>query len=413
MSEPVVGTFDVLAASVRADTGDLRSYLDVVAGKLSDALPGSVRVEREGGLFARERRVRRVNLQLAGRTYELAWTGADLVASIGGRVLPLADWAEDLGNQLSQHARNEARAKDAMSGLLEGRLPVQSLTRPAGPGILARHPAQRFALDSTIDVGPGDSAVLVVGGEVGEPLGAGTHTISDALPAAAPVDPGSDEVTGTLYFASTAERPNQRFGGSVDKVLDPQTGLAVGLRVFGEYSLKVSDPAALVRTLGSQADVSDQRITDFLRDIVLKVLRKDLAAHVTEQGWPVLGLAAHADELEQAALERLRGPSAEFGLAVVRFGNFTVSMKEEDEALVTERHAHPLATSGPPANRLDPAAQATRTCAACGATNLAAARFCSNCGRPLANRCAGCGTENAPGARFCNQCGAALPGGAS
>jgi membrane protease subunit (stomatin/prohibitin family) len=403
MTDPTVGSFDLLAASIRADTSDLRTYLDVVAAKLAGALPGSVRVEREGGLFARDHRVRRVTLQLAEVSYQLEWTGHGLVARVGPHEVSLDDWAENLGAQLSQRARTDARSRTAMDSLVSGRLPAQELMRPTGSGILARHSAQRFSPDSTVEVGVGDSAVLVVGSDVLDALGPGTHRVGDAVPTGATQDQATGEVEGALFFVSTADRPNQRFGGAIDKVLDPQTQLAVGLRVFGEYVMRVSDPAALVRAMGSQPDVSDDRIADVLRDVVLKVLRADLAAHISAQGWPVLGLAAHMGELEAAALERLREPASAFGLAVVRFGNFTVTMKEEDEALVTQYHARQATSPATPA----PPAPAV-TCASCGTANPAGARFCSNCGKPLALRCGSCGTENAAGSRFCSQCGSPL-----
>ena len=92
--------FDLLASSIRSDSGDLRTYLDVVAGKLADSLPGSVRVEREGGLFARQHRVNRVTLSLDGRAYALAWTGTDLQATIDGGPVPVDRWALALGRHL-------------------------------------------------------------------------------------------------------------------------------------------------------------------------------------------------------------------------------------------------------------------------------------------------------------------------
>lgn len=409
---PAVGALDLLAASIRADSTDLRTYLDVVGNKLAEALPGSVVVDREGGIFTRDRRVRRVTLRLDARAYRLEWTGAGLVASLDDQAVTLDRWAETLARHLSEHARVESQARSAMDGLLAGRLPTQLLTRPAADSIVARHSEDRFSLESEIEVGAGDSAVLLVGAEVVGPLGPGRHRLAGVLPAGSlPADPALDptmaEVTGALYFVSTLERPNQRFGGPVDKVLDPQTGLAIGLRVFGEYVMRVADPAVLVRRLGAaQTELTDELLTDTLRDVVLKVLRAGLAAHITAQAWPVLGLAAHSDELEAEALERLREPTAAFGLEVTRFGNFTVSMKEEDEALLTQHHARLAeAAASPGGPRL--------ACPSCGAQNTSGARFCSSCGAALAPRCAGCGAENGPGSRFCSQCGRSLAPGSS
>jgi len=44
-------------------------------------------------------------------------------------------------------------------------------------------------------------------------------------------------------------------------------------------------------------------------------------------------------------------------------------------------------------------------CSACQHANEDDARFCEQCGQPLAMRCPACGTPAKPGARFCRQCG--------
>jgi hypothetical protein len=49
-----------------------------------------------------------------------------------------------------------------------------------------------------------------------------------------------------LYFVGTREFVSLPFGGPIDNIEDPETGLAVGLRVFGEDALSISDPAALI-----------------------------------------------------------------------------------------------------------------------------------------------------------------------
>jgi class 3 adenylate cyclase len=51
-------------------------------------------------------------------------------------------------------------------------------------------------------------------------------------------------------------------------------------------------------------------------------------------------------------------------------------------------------------------------CPNCGFANQSGAKFCANCGRPVASRCPECGADVAPGARFCSNCGIPLAGGA-
>src|SRR6202165_267449 len=74
-----------------------------------------------------------------------------------------------------------------------------------------------------------------------------------------------------IYFISTREFPNLPFGGSIDNVVDPETGIAVGLRVFGEYSLKIVEPQSLILTLvGTQNLQTNDDITDWMREQLLK-----------------------------------------------------------------------------------------------------------------------------------------------
>src|SRR5467141_719790 len=62
-----------------------------------------------------------------------------------------------------------------------------------------------------------------------------------------------------LYFISTREFPNLPFGGAIDNVVDPQTNFGVGLRVFGEYSLKVVEPQSLIVNLVGTQNLSTNR----------------------------------------------------------------------------------------------------------------------------------------------------------
>ena len=48
------------------------------------------------------------------------------------------------------------------------------------------------------------------------------------------------------------------------------------------------------------------------------------------------------------------------------------------------------------------------TCSNCSHDNLGDAKFCQNCGQPLARACTNCGTQNEADAKFCRNCGKAL-----
>src|SRR5712692_5182191 len=68
---------------------------------------------------------------------------------------------------------------------------------------------------------------------------------------------GGNAYRAELFFVGTREYTGNTFGGRIDDVQDPQTGMIVTLRVFGDYSLQVKDATALITNLTGTVDVTD------------------------------------------------------------------------------------------------------------------------------------------------------------
>jgi membrane protease subunit (stomatin/prohibitin family) len=181
-----------------------------------------------------------------------------------------------------------------------------------------------------------EMAMFVNTGQVVQTLGPGRHQIdANELPGLGAV---IDAVTGgnayraELYFVGTREYTGFKFGGRVDDVQDPRTGLVVTLRVFGDYALRVADPVRLVTNLTSTVDVTDnERISGWVSDQLLKVLRTHVTTQIIRNGWPILGLMAYSAEIEQATVDAANGQLAAYGVMLTRMGNFDVNLSPEDE----------------------------------------------------------------------------------
>jgi len=314
-------------------------------------------------------------------------------------------------------------------------------------------------------------AMFVNTGQVVQTMGPGRHSIdADELPGlGALIDfaTGGNAYRAELYFVGTREYTGFRFGGRVDDVQDPRTGLVVTLRVFGDYALRVIDPARLITNLTATVDVTDnERIAGWVSEQLLKVLRTNVTTQVVANGWPILGLSVHSPEIEQAAITSSNGQLEAYGIALTRMGNFDINLAEEDAkqlkqlakdtsysqlaggfqqyaagemalgagqgmaqgggatdgaflaagfalpgmmagAMQQQQQQRP-APQAPPAQAPAPATAAGPACASCSTPNPAGAKFCMGCGQQLAPavlHCSECGTELPAGARFCAQCG--------
>ena len=181
-----------------------------------------------------------------------------------------------------------------------------------------------------------EMAMFVNTGQVVQTLGPGRHQIdANELPGlGAIIDhvSGGNAYRAELYFVGTREYTSFKFGGRVDDVQDPRTGLVVTLRVFGDYALRVADPVRLVTNLTATVDVTDNdRIAGWVSDQLLKVLRTHVTTQIIRNGWPILGLMAYSAEIEQNTIEAGNGQLAAYGVQLTRMGNFDINLSPEDE----------------------------------------------------------------------------------
>ncbi len=122
--------FDLVAAGLRADGGDLRISIEALAAKLAQALPGRTTVKRRGGgLLGRgERRVCELHVDLGECSYALTVDGdrvdSQRVREVGGVVikreqLDPEEWVGALTQELRSEAQRSAQARDALASLLD------------------------------------------------------------------------------------------------------------------------------------------------------------------------------------------------------------------------------------------------------------------------------------------------------
>jgi len=320
-----------------------------------------------------------------------------------------------------------------------------------------------------------EMAVFVNTGQVIGTMGPGRHQVdANELPFLGvfiDAATGGNAYRAELFFVGTREYTGNTFGGRIDDVQDPQTGMIVTLRVFGDYSLKVSDAPTLITNLIGTVDVTDNdRITDWISDQLLKVMRAHLTQQIVHNGWPILGLSAYTSDIEQSVLEAANQQLANYGVSLVKMGNFDINLSDEDEAQLKTlakdtaysrlagsfnqyaagemqlgagegmakgggatggaflaagvglggQAAAPQQPGSPPppapgfaggGGGFAGAKAGTVECPNCHTVNSEGAKFCSSCGTSLAPpvvACANCHAENPAGAKFCASCGQPL-----
>jgi hypothetical protein len=119
---------DLSAASLRADGRDLPAFVNALAVRLEDAVPGMVSVERKrAGLFSGEKVVRRITCDVGEEQYVLEADGGRVTTTCGKAVrgitirtetVPVADWSRRLVEAIGRQADTSQQAYQALHGLV-------------------------------------------------------------------------------------------------------------------------------------------------------------------------------------------------------------------------------------------------------------------------------------------------------
>ncbi len=125
--EPDSLDLDLVTASLRADTTDLQAFVEALAVKLEDVLPGRVRVDRRRSGLRGPKVVRRIAIDAGDRRLELVSDGGVLETRgsrlSGGIVLKteLLDidaWLAAVSEALAAEAGRSEKTRQALERLL-------------------------------------------------------------------------------------------------------------------------------------------------------------------------------------------------------------------------------------------------------------------------------------------------------
>lgn len=295
--------------------------------------------------------------------------------------------------------------------------------------IIYKYPDNNIRMLSVLTVQPDEVCLFIKQGVVAGIIEQGQHKLDGAnipfLGGLIDSATGGNVLISDIYFISIREFPNFNFGGFLDNVTDPDTTLAIGLRVFGEFAIKVSDPTKLILNLvGTQNLLSNDEISHWSSDQLLKSTREIISNHITNDKWDILGIASKTDDLSSEIIPQTKEYLLNYGIEVTQLGNLTVTLKPEDETTLKEMRRN-IAYNNTP-NLADTAVKmgaATGLENSSGDASVAGAGIAAGIGFGMMNNmmnqnnktqqtqmivCKNCQTENPANAKFCSNCGSSL-----
>ncbi|MCX5746038.1 MAG: SPFH domain-containing protein [Proteobacteria bacterium] len=199
------------------------------------------------------------------------------------------------------------------------------------------HPDQTIPMKAQLTVDSDEVALFFKDGKYVGTFSAGRHTLDASnIPFLGQL---VDKFTGgnvficEVFFVTTREMPSLKFGTSVGDIQDPQTKLRVRLMVHGEFSAKVIDPVKFVIGLVGQRAATNDVFLGWFKSQIQKTMKDQIAELIVKENWPIMKVTsgAYTDELEAGTLAGVRKNIEPYGVEIIRFGDFSVSIDQADK----------------------------------------------------------------------------------
>ena len=339
----------------------------------------------------------------------------------------------------------------------------------SGNTILYRFPVQGQEIKNgaRLTVRESQAAVFVYQGQIADVFGPGLYTIDGGnTPILSKLGAWkhgfNSPFKSEVYFVNTKQFTDLKWGTSNPVMMrDTDFGM-VRLRAFGIYSIRVVDPAAFIKEV---AGTNAHFVTEDIEGQLKRTLVSGFSDALAESKIAALDLASNYDELGKFCRMKMADDFKGFGLELTKFAIENVSLPAEVEAAMDKRTSMGVigdvgryaqfqaadamrdaaqntggggaatgaglgagfaignAMAGAMSNAMNQsnqsqagasqaggaAAAAKLNCSKCGTPNLAAAKFCSDCGNKMEAAgpapCAKCGAQLQASSKFCNECG--------
>lgn len=207
-----------------------------------------------------------------------------------------------------------------------------------------KYPSKDLSTWTRLIVGESQEAVVVLGGQMDGPFGAGTHTLdTQNLPVISALTNlpfgGESPFSAEVWYVSKATPLNVKWGtASPIQLLDPKFKIMIQARAHGQFGIQVNDTKKFLMKLMGTMTVFDQNmLSDYLRGIMNTAIADLIATTITEKGVSILEIATLLDELSEEMSAKIADKLDEFGLKLINFYVYSIKVPESDPSIVKLR----------------------------------------------------------------------------
>lgn len=225
---------------------------------------------------------------------------------------------------------------------------IDVLKWDAAPRVVAcRYPDCELNYKSQLIVTESQEAVLVKEGLFYGPIGPGRHILETknfpflSKMVAALTTNRKTPYTAEVWFLQKSIPLDLKWGTS-DPVLveDPKYHIALPIRAFGQYGIKVSDSCRfLARLMGRLPAFTEKTLSGYFKGVIVTRAKDVIASVMAQENCSLLQIGTKLNELSRLLEKRISEDLADYGVELRLFMVNSISTDDADPSVVQLKNA--------------------------------------------------------------------------
>ena len=209
--------------------------------------------------------------------------------------------------------------------------------------VVYKHPDQNVPMYSQLTVDSDECAVFFKDGRVVGVLPPGRHTLQTQnipfLNSIVTSFTGGQVFISEIFFVKTSPVRSIPFGGPIGDMIDPLTGEQVIPRIFGEFSLVITDPIRFIVGYSGQGTTGDNDfVFGWVKGLFMNGVKTTLGELCEVEQKSVLQCVALTSKLANAFVNSAPDLN-DIGIRILQMGQFNINFSEEDRQRLVAANA--------------------------------------------------------------------------
>lgn len=203
--------------------------------------------------------------------------------------------------------------------------------------LVYKFPSRDLRIGTQLIVYTGQTAFFVKGGKVMDQFESGTYTIkTENIPILNKLINipfgGNTPFKAEVWFINRLAILDSKWGTPTPiQLKDPEYGVIVPVRAFGQYGLKVANPKLFLETLvGNTTSFTTEKVGDYFKGKMVSKLTNLLSTKIADYKISVLNINSHLTEMSEMLQKEIGKDFANYGLQLESFNVMSVNVPQDD-----------------------------------------------------------------------------------